>query len=1103
MESKSRSRSTHTSKKQTKKDFLAPLKSKDGFKLEGNKPSPMPPLKKKAGKVNLLEAQGNGEIGKHRKENNSLIAGKKKEKNGDAEKLDKEEKPEDGVWLDGEKNESVEISMKAVGNSADDMASIASEEVDAWADSPLSGTTEDDRDHQPTHKSKSMAQKKAERSGILKPKKLIFQEPGKQDDSQDKSNKKKEKGGKGPLNSINEIPLNKKEKSGGQKEEADSKDECEKKKKKGGKGPLNSNNKMSSNENGNYNGDKKETDSKDKEKKKKKRQRKESIISVNKLEPNEKESDHQSEEETGTWIQCSKTDCGKWRYVAGIEDPILVPSMWECKMNPDTEHNTCDLPEVDYDESEHICTKFTIGSLVWAKMDGYPWWPGMIEEDPDYNTYFEILTEKSMVPFQYHVTFFDDHVTRAWIRTNFISPYIKGQEPSNKLTKTSKGHSSYKKEIQKAVDNADKAESFGLQERIKTFGFLKRYNKRPRTKGNTSQKTNPKPSKKIKDVKGKSKETTELSYMVNEDTDHSSSITDLSDALEDTEYRPVKTKSRGFKNAPTKEDSQTVDVKRDDTSGEDETESNPDTSKETSGSIPSKETKFDPDIFTMEIDSALPDNEDIVKTRCETKGSKSTKNVVIKEKENEMDNIRFTQDVCNKVIDENNTNRSNSNESDFKTCSEVEKTKSKVSLKSKTPSTSFIEEYESSKPENEVKIKKGDKQKTIKSKDNKTTLVCEKKTVLDQQPQKRPKKLPKNNETVDAGEEEERKKQVLKNIDNTIAHVVESSKDYDGTEKEDGKNYDETKPTSKKVDLKMGTFKKMADISSGEENSEKKETLKKKSKMEKEIKPEDGSDKENLDPFESAASERKKESKKVLKRQTSSNVDCNNIKDSNMDSSKVKKSKLLLTIDDQRKIETKTDKMKTEKRKQNTDDVKMSKKKMKSFTVPLKSKSSDREVPQLSLTSHEDKSKNKSCVNDGRKDSAKNTDPHVVPDMSEAYDPNTLLDTDITEPMLDKAKESREKLNDLSEDKSFTHKDNINYESEEETLDLDIDVQKVDPKLSQNLFNDSDESDIECEQDGSKVVVEKVREELQVFGRFAGGCRDHGSDSDPMELIED
>ena len=27
--------------------------------------------------------------------------------------------------------------------------------------------------------------------------------------------------------------------------------------------------------------------------------------------------------------------------------------------------------------------RFTVGSLVWAKAQGWPWWPAIVDDDPD------------------------------------------------------------------------------------------------------------------------------------------------------------------------------------------------------------------------------------------------------------------------------------------------------------------------------------------------------------------------------------------------------------------------------------------------------------------------------------------------------------------------------------------------------------------------------------------------------------------------------------------------------------------------------------------------------------------------------------------------
>eukprot|EP00057_Strongylocentrotus_purpuratus_P007604 XP_011662078.1 PREDICTED: zinc finger CW-type PWWP domain protein 1-like [Strongylocentrotus purpuratus] len=88
-------------------------------------------------------------------------------------------------------------------------------------------------------------------------------------------------------------------------------------------------------------------------------------------------------EVSGTWVQCTDKECMKWRFLLDITDPSHVPDVWTCEMNSDTSHNSCLLPEQDYSTLDFVHANFTEGSLVWAKMQGFPWWPAMIEEDPD------------------------------------------------------------------------------------------------------------------------------------------------------------------------------------------------------------------------------------------------------------------------------------------------------------------------------------------------------------------------------------------------------------------------------------------------------------------------------------------------------------------------------------------------------------------------------------------------------------------------------------------------------------------------------------------------------------------------------------------------
>ena len=78
------------------------------------------------------------------------------------------------------------------------------------------------------------------------------------------------------------------------------------------------------------------------------------------------------------WVQCDNVDCQKWRNLKSISDPSVVPDNWTCSMNDELDYNSCSAPEEVLsdlgDSQEFIESPFIPGSLVWAKMDGYPWY---------------------------------------------------------------------------------------------------------------------------------------------------------------------------------------------------------------------------------------------------------------------------------------------------------------------------------------------------------------------------------------------------------------------------------------------------------------------------------------------------------------------------------------------------------------------------------------------------------------------------------------------------------------------------------------------------------------------------------------------------------
>uniref|UniRef100_A0A5K4FEA9 Zinc finger CW-type PWWP domain protein 1-like n=1 Tax=Schistosoma mansoni TaxID=6183 RepID=A0A5K4FEA9_SCHMA len=94
----------------------------------------------------------------------------------------------------------------------------------------------------------------------------------------------------------------------------------------------------------------------------------------------------------GTWVECSF--CSKWRYLPKVCDPSQLNDSWYCALNSKyfktlTANSTInkylhipcgeseDLGAVRQ-EDEFIFQHFSVGSVVWAKTQGYPDWPAMV-----------------------------------------------------------------------------------------------------------------------------------------------------------------------------------------------------------------------------------------------------------------------------------------------------------------------------------------------------------------------------------------------------------------------------------------------------------------------------------------------------------------------------------------------------------------------------------------------------------------------------------------------------------------------------------------------------------------------------------------------------
>ncbi|XP_020765193.2 zinc finger CW-type PWWP domain protein 1 isoform X2 [Odocoileus virginianus] len=175
------------------------------------------------------------------------------------------------------------------------------------------------------------------------------------------------------------------------------------------------------------------------------------------------------------WVQCSSPNCEKWRRLHGNIDPSVLPDNWSCDQNTDLQYNRCDIPEETWTghESDVAYASYIPGSIIWAKQYGYPWWPGMVEPDPDLGEYFLFASHLDSLPSKYHVTFFGETVSRAWIPVNMLKNFQELSLELNGLRKCKN-----KDCIQKlglAVMMAQKAEQISIQERVNLFGFWSRY----------------------------------------------------------------------------------------------------------------------------------------------------------------------------------------------------------------------------------------------------------------------------------------------------------------------------------------------------------------------------------------------------------------------------------------------------------------------------------------------------------------------------------------------------------------------------------------------------------------------------------------------------
>ncbi|XP_055939023.1 DNA mismatch repair protein Msh6-like isoform X2 [Argiope bruennichi] len=130
------------------------------------------------------------------------------------------------------------------------------------------------------------------------------------------------------------------------------------------------------------------------------------------------------------------------------------------EIKPGTSYNKCQLSE-----------NYAPGDLVWIERARYPRWPGMVENDPVKQIYINTLYSEV----EYHIVFFDERASRAWIKKSSIKPFSDPAEDEGTCEK-----------VKKAIENAKKAKTMSKQERLTTFSFSVRNGKRRLEAGNNA-----------------------------------------------------------------------------------------------------------------------------------------------------------------------------------------------------------------------------------------------------------------------------------------------------------------------------------------------------------------------------------------------------------------------------------------------------------------------------------------------------------------------------------------------------------------------------------------------------------------------------------------
>ncbi|XP_065060700.1 zinc finger CW-type PWWP domain protein 1-like [Rhopilema esculentum] len=180
------------------------------------------------------------------------------------------------------------------------------------------------------------------------------------------------------------------------------------------------------------------------------------------------------------WVQCDNPECQKWRridYVIDIDE--VENEKWVCEMNKDEKKSACEASQETIgteDEDDPCTTDHEPGMVLWGKVPGYPWWPCMVDNDPDIETFYwnEADESSSEQKTSIHVTFFGKQCTRAWLYPHSLRDF-SGKENIKDMGSMKFRGTNFKNDVTDAFNDAKQSLTLSVKERISKYGFTIRY----------------------------------------------------------------------------------------------------------------------------------------------------------------------------------------------------------------------------------------------------------------------------------------------------------------------------------------------------------------------------------------------------------------------------------------------------------------------------------------------------------------------------------------------------------------------------------------------------------------------------------------------------